>query len=51
MKETAKYKKKYEESLTLQDGKKTEVINMLSSAFEKLVCEIQLKYLFTYFQP
>jgi len=36
------YKRKFEESVTLQDGKKTEVISMLKQAFEKLVSEIQI---------
>ncbi len=36
------YKRKYEESVTLQDGKKTEIVSMLKQAFEKLVNEIQL---------
>jgi hypothetical protein len=36
------YKRKYEESVTLQDGKKTELILMLKQAFEKLIIEIQL---------
>lgn len=37
------YKRKYDESLTIQDGKKTEIISMLKAAFEKLVFEIQIK--------
>ena len=33
-------KRKYEESVTLQDGKKTEIVSMLKQAFEKLIMEI-----------
>jgi hypothetical protein len=36
------FKRKYEESVTLQDGKKTEIVSMLKQAFEKLVNEIQI---------
>jgi len=36
------FKRKYEEAVTLQDGKKTEIISMLKQAFEKLVSEIQI---------
>jgi len=35
-------KKKYNESITLQDGKKEEILNILRSAVEKLINEIQL---------
>ena len=36
------YKRKFEESVTLQDGKKTELLSMLKQAFEKLISEIQI---------
>jgi hypothetical protein len=36
------YKKRYEEAMTLQDGKKTELLVMLKQAFEKLLTEIQV---------
>lgn len=36
------YKKKCSESITLHDGKKIEILNMLRSAVEKLILEIQL---------
>lgn len=36
------YKKKYQDSITLQDGKKTELLTHLKDAFEKLVFEITL---------
>jgi len=36
------FKKKYNESLTLQDGKKNEILNILRSAIEKLIVEIQI---------
>jgi hypothetical protein len=34
------FKKKYNESVTLQDGKKNEIVNILRSAVEKLINEI-----------
>merc|ERR1712032_679563 len=36
------YRRKFEESTTLQDGQKTELINMLKTAFQKLIAEISL---------
>lgn len=36
------FKRKYEESITLQNGKKIEVVSMLKQAFEKLVYEISI---------
>jgi len=36
------FRKKYNESITLQDGKKNEILNILRSAVEKLIIEIQL---------
>jgi hypothetical protein len=36
------FKRKYEEAVTLQDGKKTEIVSILKQAFEKLVYEISL---------
>ena len=36
------YKKKYESSITLQDGKKSEILSMLNSAIEKLILEISI---------
>jgi hypothetical protein len=36
------FKRKYEESITLQNGKKNEIVSMLKQAFEKLVYEISI---------
>lgn len=36
------FKRKYEESITLQNGKKNEIVSMLKQAFEKLVAEISI---------
>ena len=37
------YRRKFEETTTLQDGQKNELINMLKQAFEKLISEISIK--------
>lgn len=36
------FRKKYNESITLQDGKKNEIMNILRSAVEKLILELTL---------
>jgi len=36
------YKKKYNETLTLQNGEKKEICDMLKSALEKLINEIHI---------
>lgn len=37
-----RFKSLYNESLTLQDGRKTEIINMLSNLVERLISEVTL---------
>jgi hypothetical protein len=36
------FKRKYEESLTLQDGRNGELVNMLRQAIERLIFEISI---------
>jgi hypothetical protein len=40
--ERESFRRKFEESTTLQDGQKTELINILKQAFEKLISEIAI---------
>ena len=49
LKETRKqkenFKKLYEQCLSFKDEKKTEIVNILKQAFEKLIQEITITYL------